>query len=115
MDKKTTAAFLAILVIGGILLGVLFYPNEAIYILNPAGLIGLRERNLFAFVTALMQIVVIPVFILTVVFARKYRAENQKATYDPDFDENPLAEVIWWGIPIIIIAAFSYLTWTQRP
>lgn len=113
MGKKTTAGFLVILAIGGILLGWLFYPNPYTYVLNPRGIVGQKESALFAWITGVMQLVVIPVFILAVAFARKYREGNEKAVYDPNLDEKALPEVIWWGVPVIIIAFFSYYAWTM--
>jgi cytochrome o ubiquinol oxidase subunit 2 len=74
-------------------------------------MIAEKEYDLMMISTYLMLIVVIPVFILTFVFAWKYRASNRKAKYDPTWDFNLLAEAIWWIVPCIIIAALGVLTW----
>jgi cytochrome o ubiquinol oxidase subunit 2 len=57
-----------------------------------------------------MLIVVLPVFALMFYFIWKYRADNVKATYTPDWDDNRTAEYIWWGLPFVIILAISILT-----
>lgn len=80
-------------------------------VLNPKGLIGRKEHQLIVISTWLMLIVVLPVFALTFWIAYKYRAGNKKAKYTPDWDHNSLAEIIWWGIPFIIIVVLSVLNW----
>lgn len=45
-------------------------------LMNPKGQIGLEQKSLILTALGLMLIVVIPVIIMAVVFARKYRASN---------------------------------------
>ena len=52
-------------------------------LLNPSGSIGVQTRNLIVLATALMLLVVIPVIILTLVFAWRYRETNTRAEYAP--------------------------------
>jgi len=80
-------------------------------LLNPEGVIADKEMHLLIFSTVLMLIVVVPVIILTLVFAWKYRAQNTKATYTPDWAHNNTLEAIWWAIPCIIIAILATVTW----
>ncbi|MFN8769992.1 MAG: ubiquinol oxidase subunit II [Neisseriaceae bacterium] len=80
-------------------------------ILDPKGVTALEERNLIFTALGLMLIVVIPTFIMTIVFARKYRASNVSAKYDPTFTHSTIIEVICWGIPCIIIAILGTITW----
>jgi len=80
-------------------------------VLSPHGIIASDERLLLITAVGLMLIVVIPVIILTVVFAWKYRASNTKAKYSPDFAHSTILEVIWWSIPIIIIGILAVITW----
>lgn len=87
------------------------YGGQLIAILFPKGSIAIKERNLLLIVQAIMLLVVIPVYILTFVFSWKYRSHNEKAKYTPDWDDNKLAEYIWWGVPCIIILGISILTW----
>jgi cytochrome o ubiquinol oxidase subunit 2 len=84
-----------------------------IAVLNPKGIIALKERNLLAFTTILGFIVVIPVFIMAIAIAWRYREGNTKAAYTPNWSTNRLAESIWWGIPIVIILILSVVTWTS--
>lgn len=84
--------------------------NSEIATLFTKGPIALKERNLLLILQAIMLLVVIPVFILTFVFSWVYRAHNSKAKYDPDWYDHPVAEVIWWGIPCLIVIAISIFT-----
>ena len=54
-------------------------------LLDPKGQVGVDERSLIITATLLMLIVVIPVIVMTLVFAWKYRASNTKATYRPNW------------------------------
>lgn len=82
-------------------------------VLEPAGQIADKQRNLMAFALVLMMIIIIPVFGMTAYIAWRYREGNNKATYKPEWDSNKLAESIWWGFPIAIILALSVVTWTS--
>lgn len=81
-----------------------------IEILFPKGSIGVEQRNLLLIIQALMLLVIIPVYILTFYFSWKYRATNQKATYDPDLVDNLYAEIIWWGLPLIMTFIVGAIT-----
>ncbi len=117
--KKKKYVFYVLLSLGIVLLFILLMQvvevvfGGPIAMLFPKGMIALRERNLLFIVQALMLIVVIPVFILTFVFAWKYRAGNPKANYSPNWDHSKVAECIWWGIPCLIIIAIAVLTWMR--
>jgi cytochrome o ubiquinol oxidase subunit 2 len=80
--------------------------------LNPQGQIASEQLHLFCFATLIMLIVVIPVFILIFYFSFKYRASNLKAKYRPTWAHNLYFEIIWWGIPFIIIIVLGIVTWT---
>lgn len=80
-------------------------------VLNPKGIIGLKERNLIVISLGLMCLVVIPVILMTFFFSWKYREGNEKAKYSPNWNHSHLAEVIWWGVPCVIILILSVITW----
>lgn len=82
-----------------------------IQVLNPKGTIGDQQRNLMFIAIGMMLLVVIPVFIMTFTIAWKYRASNQRAKYDPDWDHSRTAETLWWAIPFAIIAVLAGITW----
>jgi len=82
-------------------------------LLDPKGPIGEAERFLIITTFALMLIVVAPVFILVFWFARKYRASNTKATYMPKWAYSTSIDSVIWLVPIAIVVALGYFTWTD--
>lgn len=111
MKKKFKVAILALLLIGVAAWSVLFIRSHDIAVLNPKGMIGIKERDLIVTASLLMLIVVIPVFIMTWFFAWKYRESNKSAKHAPDWEHNYIAEYCWWGVPLIIIAILAVITW----
>lgn len=92
---------------------VLYLGTLDIIMLDPAGIIALKERNLMLFTVILGGVVIIPVFIMTALIAWRYREGNTKAVYKPDWAINHVAEAIWWGIPIVLIVILSIVTWNS--
>jgi cytochrome o ubiquinol oxidase subunit 2 len=82
-------------------------------VLNPAGDIAMRQRDLIYFSTALMSLVIVPVIIMIVVFAWRYRASNRKARYDPGFHHSTALELGIWSIPLLIIICLGAVTWSS--
>jgi cytochrome o ubiquinol oxidase subunit 2 len=119
--NKLSRPLIALLLFAGIIsLVILALQPVAIYhyrdfiaLLFPKGIIALKERNLLFLLQAIMLIVVVPVYILTFIFAWKYRAGNKKAKYDPDLVDHKIAEYFWWGIPAIITIAICAITWVK--
>ncbi len=111
MNKKLRILLpLLFVLVAGVLL-VNFVRTHDIAILNPSGTIGDKQRNLLVFATLLGMVVIIPVFVMTALFAWRYREGNKKAAYKPEWDKNHWLEAIWWGIPVIIILILSVVTW----
>ena len=80
-------------------------------VLNPKGVIAADEKQLLIDALCLMLIIIIPVIILTLVIARRYRASNTKAKYSPNWGHGTLLEAGWWVLPILIIAVLGTITW----
>ena len=81
-----------------------------IAVIDPKGIIAASQRDLIYTTLGLMLLVVMPVLVLTLVFAWRYRA-SAKARYEPEWDHNTLLEYIWWGIQILIIGVLAVITW----
>lgn len=81
-------------------------------VLNPKGQVGADEKSLILTAFALMLIVVIPVFVMTVLFAWRYRSTNTKAKYAPEWAHSRKIETIIWVVPCVIVVAIGYLAWT---
>lgn len=82
-------------------------------LLDPKGVIAADEKDLMVIAVFLMLLVVIPVIILSFVFAWRYRAGNTKATYAPNWSHSTTLEIVWWSIPCVIILILGVLTWTS--
>ncbi|MDP1027316.1 ubiquinol oxidase subunit II [Sphingomonas sp. KR1UV-12] len=82
-------------------------------VLNPAGDVALQQRNLIYASTALMLLIIVPVMMLIVLFAWRYRKGNRQATYDPHFDHSTSLELVIWSAPLLIIIALGALTWSS--
>ncbi|WP_409420679.1 ubiquinol oxidase subunit II [Pseudaeromonas sp. ZJS20] len=80
-------------------------------LMDPKGAVGLEQRSLILTATGLMLIVVIPVFIMTVWFAWRYRAANKQATYAPKWAHSNKIELVVWLVPCIIILILGTITW----
>ncbi|MCC8405997.1 ubiquinol oxidase subunit II [Paraburkholderia sp. MMS20-SJTN17] len=80
-------------------------------ILNPKGSVGLAERDLIATSVWAMLIVVVPVILMTLFFAWRYRASNRNAEYKPGWTHSTAVEVVVWTIPTLIILFLAALTW----
>lgn len=82
-------------------------------VMDPAGDVARQQRDLILISTGLMLLIIVPVMVLIVVFAWRYRQGNEDATYDPDFDHSTALELVIWSAPLLIIIALGALTWSS--
>lgn len=97
----------------GIAIAVIGYAlsGNNVVMLNPNGTIAAQQRDLLVWTTALSLVVVIPVFVMTFLFAWRYRESNSKAKYTPEWDHSKKLEAIWWLIPLGLIIILGIVTW----
>jgi cytochrome o ubiquinol oxidase subunit 2 len=81
-------------------------------VLDPAGDVARQQRDIIYISTGLMLLIIVPVMILVVVFAWRYRKGGQ-GTYDPKFDHSASLELAIWSAPLLIIIALGALTWSS--
>ena len=79
-------------------------------VMNPAGDVARQQANLILWSVGLMLIIVLPVMILTVFFAWRYRA-SAGAEYRPNWNHSTGLELVIWAMPLAIINALGALTW----
>src|ERR1700676_5678226 len=72
-------------------------------VLDPHGPVGNAERVILYNATTIMLAVVIPVILLTLVFAWWFRARNSQAQYRPNWEYSGRIEMIIWSIPALVI------------
>jgi cytochrome o ubiquinol oxidase subunit 2 len=79
--------------------------------MDPKGPIALFERDLMFETLAIMMIVIVPVYIMTVWFASWYRASNAKARYHPDWDRSAWIDAAIWLVPAAIVVTLGTYVW----
>jgi len=82
-------------------------------LLNPKGPVGDAERTLIIAAFVLMLIVVVPVFIMTLYFAWRFRASSTKAVYMPKWNHSTRIDLIIWLVPFAIVTALGILAWNE--
>lgn len=80
-------------------------------VLDPRGVIADSQAELLLISVGLMLIVVIPVIIMSFVFAWRYRKKHKTAVYAPEFTHSTWIEVVCWAVPCVIISILAYVTW----
>ncbi len=113
MNKKHKIIIVTISLLTVLATTVFYIMQADITVMSPKGVIAREERDLIVFTTLLGLLIVVPVFALTFGISWRYRESNKKAKYTPDWDRNRFADTIWWGIPTIIIAVLSVVTWNS--
>lgn len=111
-SKRNRRLFIAAMVLWFIGILVWYLHAKNFQVLNPAGMVAVKQRNLLIMTVLLSLIVIVPVYTMLVVFSLKYRASNpKKAKYSPEMAGNRAFEALWWGIPTAIILFLSIVTW----
>lgn len=93
------------LVIAAMMLG------KDVPVLDPSGVVAKQQKDLILFTTLLSAVVVVPVFLMLGVIATRYRENGGNGKYTPDEEDNHWFEILWWGIPIVIIVILGVVTW----
>ncbi len=82
-------------------------------VLNAPGDVAAQQGDLIVVATLLMLLIIVPVIALTLIFAWRYRANNTKAIYTPDWDHSTQLELAIWAAPLLIIIALGAITWVS--
>jgi cytochrome o ubiquinol oxidase subunit 2 len=83
----------------------------SLVVLDPAGYVAVQEARLLVISTLLMLLIIVPVIVLTLLFAWRYRASNTDAPYEPEWDHSIQLELVIWSAPLLIIIALGAITW----
>ncbi|MDQ0200078.1 ubiquinol oxidase subunit II [Neobacillus ginsengisoli] len=80
-------------------------------VLDPKGPVAQQELHLIIISVILCAVVIIPVLGIFVYIAIRYRDKpGNKAPYQPEWADSKVLEIIWWGIPVVIIAILGVFT-----
>ena len=94
-----------------ILLLLLGSCSEEYLLFQPKGEIAAQEKDLIILSFLVMMIVVIPVLFMTIWFPIRYRANNKKSKYTPDWEHSNKIEFWVWSIPCAIIIWLAIITY----
>jgi cytochrome aa3-600 menaquinol oxidase subunit II len=104
--KLKWALFTAILTIMAVLTGC-----EPVMVLDPKGPQAERQASDIMLSIGIMSFIVIIVFAILVFVLIKYRASKQSPDYEPPHIEgNFWVEVVCVGVPVLIVAYFSFVS-----
>ncbi len=81
--------------------------GKQIDVLSPAGVVADEQQKILLFALILSTFVVVPVFGILTFVSLKYRASKRPVDYSPEWGESKRLELIWWGVPIAIIAVLG--------
>lgn len=96
-----------------VLLSVALLSGCDAVVMAPSGDIAMQQRDLIVWSTILMLLVIVPVIVLTLWFAWRYRASNTAATYKPNWTHSTVLELVIWSVPLMIIIALGAMTWVS--
>ncbi len=100
---------LALAIAAGVLCAGCGFLNSPV--IEPHGPVTLAERDLLFKGVAIMMIVIIPVWVMAVLFIWRYRGTNRAARYTPNLAYYWPAEILIWGVPAGIIFWLSFHLW----
>lgn len=111
MNGKKGLRWLGLFFMVMVLLVVATGCTENIIVLDPKGPIAAQQRDLMVIATILVSIIIVPVMLLTVFIVWRYRdKKGNKAKYAPNWAHSTTLELIWWGIPVVIIVILGAIT-----
>lgn len=80
-------------------------------VLDPAGPVAANERTILLNSLGIMLGIVVPVIVLTIVFAWWFRAGNNRATYRPDWSYSGQLELLIWSVPLLVVIFVAGIGW----
>lgn len=111
MDKRKLWSRAKLLVLSALLPVMLAGCDNKFIVLDAKGPVAETQQKLIILTMVLCAVVVIPVIILLWWIVAKYRDKpDNKAPYEPEWNDSKVLETIWWGIPIIVIIVLGYFT-----
>ncbi len=78
---------------------------------DPKGPVADTQMDLIIITALIMLIVVIPVTIMGIWFPYRYRKNNNKHDYKPEWEHSNKIEAVVWAIPVLIIIALGVITY----
>ncbi|MDP4171159.1 MAG: ubiquinol oxidase subunit II [Bacillota bacterium] len=110
MSKRIQSAkFFVLALLGMVLLAGC--DNSKYIVLNPKGPVAHQELHLIIISVILCAVVIIPVLGIFIYITIRFRDKpGNTAPYQPEWADSKVLEIIWWGIPVVIIAILGVYT-----
>lgn len=80
-------------------------------ILDPAGPVAAGQRLIIINASIIMLAIILPVMVLTPLFAWWFRASNPRAHYRPDWAFSGRIELVVWTVPLLTILFLGGICW----
>jgi len=80
-------------------------------LLDPAGPVAAGEKQILLNSLVIMLGIVVPVIVLTLVFAWWFRAGNARARHLPEWSYSGRLELLVWSIPALVIIFLGGIAW----
>ncbi|MGU3473235.1 cytochrome aa3 quinol oxidase subunit II [Paenibacillus sp. D51F] len=85
--------------------------SGSLMVLDPKGPVAEIQKNLIWISVILCAVIIVPVLGIFAFIIVRYRDKpDNKAPYEPNWSHSTKLEVIWWGIPIVIVVLLGYYT-----
>ncbi len=102
-----------LLVICGVVGIVLVLASEHALVVHPKGMIAQQEFELIVTNILLMLVIIVPTYLLLFWIVWKYCIRKDNSKYDPDHSQGPIAILLMWGLPSVIVAVMAIITWDR--
>ena len=113
----TKALLFVFMLVGGVSAYIMYFlKGSNVSTLNPKGAVAAEQANLIYLAVAIVLVVAVPTLVLLYFIAWKYRASNNKATYEPGSGHGKKFVFNIWAIPTLamLILAIILVPITQR-
>lgn len=105
------------MLVGGVSAYILYFLKDSnVSTLNPKGSVAAEQAHLIYLAVAIVLVVAVPTLVLLYFIAWKYRASNNKATYEPASRHGKIFAFNIWAVPTLamLILAIILVPMTQR-
>ena len=79
--------------------------------LQPMGPVAADQLRHLTIVTLLTLIAVVPVMVATPWILWRYRRSKPTGKYRPNWDSNPILELLMWGVPLLVVFLMGVSLW----
>ncbi|MCE2982343.1 MAG: COX aromatic rich motif-containing protein [Parachlamydia sp.] len=111
MLKKIFIGLFAILL--GIIGCALVLSSEDALLVHPKGIISRGIYDVFTTNILLMLAIIVPTYIFLFIVVWKYCLHKNVEEYEPNHTVGLRGQLVLWGLPTIIVALLSYVTWVS--